>query len=73
MNLYEVKKVDGSSFMVNLEKIESLEVLPDRVKITMVSGTSYSITHETISAALSHSKINFYNIEKKEEIEKENN
>lgn len=63
MNFYEVLTTDGSSFMLNLELIETVHPFPDRVKLTTVSGHEYQITHQTFSAAILHNKVGYFKIE----------
>lgn len=69
MNLYEVNKINGENIMIQLEFIESLKVSPDCVVVKMSSGDVHYVTSDSLSAALTHNKVNYFNIENKAEKE----
>lgn len=64
--LYEVSNINGTSFMLNPETIETVEVVSDVAVIGLVSGKTITITAASFAAVLTAEKIGYLRFEAKE-------
>ena len=64
--LYEVTNINGTSFMLNPETIETVEVVNDVAVLGLVSGKTVTIAATSFAAVLTAEKIGYLRFEAKE-------